>query len=79
MLFKRLVRGHAMPNNRFKSWNAPGGLGYCPPSIRSSPATCMGHWMIGAVALNGISLIIDSIDVVHYVTGDRKPSQTVSD
>ena len=49
------------------------------PVDQVEPGNLMGHWMIGAVALNGISLIIDSIDVVHYVTGDRKPSQTVSD
>ncbi len=39
----------------------------------------LGYWMIAVVALNGISLIIDAIDVVRYVTGDRKPYVTVAD
>ncbi len=37
------------------------------------PGTLSGSWMIAVVAVNGISLIIDAIDVVRYVTGDRKP------
>ncbi len=43
------------------------------------PGNLIGYWMIAVVALNGISLIIDAIDVVRYVTGDRKPYVTVAD
>ncbi len=43
------------------------------------PGTLIGYWMIAVVAINGISLIIDAIDVVRYVSGDRKPSVTVAD
>ncbi len=43
------------------------------------PDNLIGYWMIAVVALNGISLIIDAIDVVRYVTGDRKPTVTVPD
>ncbi len=43
------------------------------------PGNLIGYWMIAVVALNGISLIIDAIDVVRYVTGDRKPTVTVAD
>ncbi len=43
------------------------------------PGNWMEYWMIAVVALNGISLIIDAIDVVRYVTGDRKPYVTVVD
>ncbi len=35
--------------------------------------------MIAVVALNGISLIFDAIDIVRYVTGDRKPYVTIAD
>ncbi len=43
------------------------------------PGNMIGYWMIAVVALNGISLIIDAIDVVRYVAGDRKPYITVAD
>ena len=43
------------------------------------PGSLIGYWMIAVVALNGISLIIDAIDVGRYVTGDRKPYVMVTD
>ncbi len=43
------------------------------------PGNLIGYWMIAVVALNGISLIIDAIDVVRYVAGDREPYLTVAD
>ncbi len=39
----------------------------------------IGYWMIAVVAVNGLSLIIDAIDVVRYVNGDRKPYVIVAD
>ncbi len=46
---------------------------------QAEPGNLIGYWMIAVVALNGISLIIDAIDVVRYVRGDRKPYVTVAD
>ncbi len=46
---------------------------------RIEPGDPIGYWMIAVVAMNGISLIIDAIDVARYVTGDRKPYLTVVD
>jgi len=43
------------------------------------PNNLFGYWMIAVVALNGISLIIDAIDVLHYARGDRKPYVTIAD
>ncbi len=43
------------------------------------PGILIGYWMIAVVAVNGISLIIDAIDVVRYVAGDREPYLTVAD
>ncbi len=43
------------------------------------PGNLIGYWMIAVVAVNGISLIIDAIDVVRYVAGDREPYLTVAD
>ncbi len=43
------------------------------------PGSLIGYWMIAVVTVNGISLIIDAIDVVRYVAGDREPYQTVAD
>ncbi len=43
------------------------------------PGDLLGYWMIAVVAVNGIALIIDAIDVLRYVRGDRKPYVTVAD
>ncbi len=43
------------------------------------PSNLIGYWIIAVVALNSISLILDAIDVVRYVTGDRKPYLMVAD
>ncbi len=43
------------------------------------PSNLIGYWMIAVVALNSISLIIDAIDVLRYVRGDRNPYVTVAD
>ncbi len=43
------------------------------------PGDLLGYWMIAVVAVNGIALIIDAIDVLRYVRGDRKPTVTVAD
>lgn len=38
----------------------------------------MRNWMMSVVVMNGISLVIDIIDVARYVNGDREP-QVASD
>ncbi len=43
------------------------------------PGGLMAYWIGAVVALNGISLIIDAIDVVRYVTGDREPTIPLAD
>jgi len=43
------------------------------------PGDPLGYWIIAVMIMNGISLIIDAIDVVRYVAGDRKPYVTVAD
>ncbi len=43
------------------------------------PGNLIGYWIVAVLTLNGISLIIDAIDVVRYATGDRKPYVTVAD
>ena len=43
------------------------------------PGDPPGYWIISVMIMNGISLIIDAIDVVRYVAGDRKPYVTVAD
>ena len=35
------------------------------------------YWLLGVVILDGISLLIDAVDVVRYARGDRKASVTV--
>ncbi len=43
------------------------------------PSNLIGYWMIAVVALNSISLIIDAIDVLRYVRGDRNPYVAIAD
>ena len=43
------------------------------------PGDPLGYWIIAVMIMNGISLIIEAIDVVRYVAGDRKPYVTVAD
>lgn len=32
------------------------------------------YWLLAIVAINGISLVIDAVDVVRYGMGDRQPT-----
>lgn len=41
-------------------------------AIRAEPA--FYYWVLVLFAINGISLVIDVIDVVKYVAGDRTPA-----
>lgn len=46
---------------------------------RVEPGEAIGYWMIAVMAVNGISLIVDAVDVVRYAAGDRKPYLTLAD
>jgi len=36
--------------------------------------TPLGQWLIAVLILDGISLIVDGVDVVRYARGDRRPT-----
>lgn len=37
----------------------------------------LSHWIITVIVINGLSLIVDAIDVVRYVRGDRQPTVSI--
>ncbi len=41
------------------------------------PDEWLSHWIITVIVINGVSLIIDVIDVVRYVRGDRQPTVSI--
>ncbi len=38
-----------------------------------SPGSSTGYWLIGVMAVNTVSLVIDVTDVIRYINGDRTP------
>jgi len=36
--------------------------------------TVFGKWLLAVIVVDGISLMIDAVDVVRYVRGDREPA-----
>ncbi len=42
------------------------------------PGDPLKYWIIAVVIMNSISLIIDAIDVVRYLKGERQPYITVA-
>lgn len=38
-----------------------------------------GAWLAALTAVNGVSLLIDAVDVVRYALGDRRPSLTMEE
>jgi hypothetical protein len=36
------------------------------------------QWLLAVIVLNGLSLVIDLLDVVRYCEGDRQPTVTLS-
>ena len=42
------------------------------------PGDPFGYWITAVIILDGISLIIDAIDVLRYLKGDRQPYITVA-
>ncbi len=43
------------------------------------PVDLLGYWMIAVMALNSLALIIDAIDVLRYVRGEREAYIAVTD
>ncbi len=37
-----------------------------------------GYWLVAIIILNSLSLIIDAIDVMRYIRGERRPHPTLS-
>lgn len=64
------------------------GIGHIPwiPMIpwlftrleHTSFGNLFGYWMVAIIVLNVISLIIDAIDVIRYIRGERRPQLTLS-
>ena len=46
-------------------------LQYPEPLVSS---TLFGWWLVSILVLDGVSLLIDVVDVVRYLSGDRAPS-----
>ena len=41
--------------------------------------TVFGQWILAVIVLDGLSLIIDAVDVGRYVAGERTPATTLED
>ena len=36
------------------------------------------YWLLAVIIINSLSLIIDTVDVIRYIRGEREPLQTTS-
>ncbi len=43
----------------------------------ASASTGLEHWLLVVMVLNGLSLIIDAVDVIRYAKGERAPTVMV--
>ena len=41
------------------------------------PDTGLETWILTVIVLNGLSLVIDTVDVVRYLRGERQPTVTL--
>jgi len=41
------------------------------------PDEWLSRWIVAVIVMNGLSLVIDAIDVVRYVRGDRAPTVSI--
>lgn len=41
--------------------------------------TVFGKWVVAVIVVDGISLVIDAVDVGRYLAGDRTPAVTLDD
>ncbi len=46
---------------------------------QAGPGDPLEYWIVAVMIMNSISLIIDAIDVVRYLKGERQPYLTVAD
>lgn len=42
-----------------------------------APATGFDQWILAVITLNGLSLMIDAVDVSRYFRGERAPTLTI--
>ncbi len=42
-----------------------------------APATLFEQWVLAVIAVNGLSLVIDAVDVFRYLRGERAPTLTL--
>jgi hypothetical protein len=43
----------------------------------ASASTGFDQWLLAVMALNGLSLLIDTVDVIRYAKGERAPTLTL--
>jgi hypothetical protein len=43
----------------------------------AAPDTGFEQWVLAVILLNGLSLVIDAVDVVRYLKGERQPTVTL--
>jgi hypothetical protein len=43
----------------------------------ASASTGLDQWLLAVIGLNGLSLIIDAVDVIRYAKGEREPTLTL--
>ncbi len=41
--------------------------------------TLFGQWILAVIVIDGISLVIDAVDVGRYIAGERTPATTLED
>ena len=41
--------------------------------------TLFGQWILAVIVIDGLSLVIDAVDVGRYITGERTPATTLED
>lgn len=71
--FVRLLGlGHLIPWVPLLVWLAPRSAG---AGLDGS----FGIWLAAVVAVDGISLLIDAVDVVRYALGERRPTLTLEE
>lgn len=42
-----------------------------------APFTGFEQWIVAVIILNGLSLVIDAVDVIRYLKGERAPTLTL--
>jgi hypothetical protein len=45
---------------------------------QAGPDSALGYWIMSVMIINSLSLIIDAVDVVRYLKGEREPYISVA-